>query len=264
MPAGLDRSPGIGPFRTASPACTAPPGPADLPTRSKDGRNPGKAHDCGPRAGSALFGRRAASGFPAPPLPPLGDPGSSSRAPRTRFSPLLSPSHRLSPRSALSLSDVFTLAPRSPSPRPPDRAPPRLSPPPSPQGLANFAPTSGLFRRVPPRKSRGAQSRERSRRTPEHPGSRAPDRACLDPGRGQEKGRGRGREKQDPGEGVTVGGDTGDGYPAGHLRQVTLRAICGLLIYQRQNSRVEHPLRTLRYSHDCSPSVSRSSFKRAK
>lgn len=34
----------------------------------------------------------------------------------------------------------------------------------------------------------------------------------------------------------------------GHLHQVTLGAIRGLFIYQRQNSRVEHPLRTLQYS----------------
>ena len=166
---------------------------------------------------------RAASGFPAPPLPLLRDSGSCSRAPRTQFSPLLS----LPTRSVPILLFPF-LPPSLLPPAPHHHEPPtRLNHdhhdlhhhhhPTDWPTLPGEADCSGEF---PAEKQRGPVQRGwllswRSRRTPEHLGSRAPDRVCLALGRGQKKGRGWGREKQDPGEGVTVGGDTGDGYRAG-------------------------------------------------
>lgn len=158
MPAGrvTGTSPGIGPFRPVSPAYTAPPGPADLPTRSKDSGETRETRTTASREPAALCsgGLRVSGPAPSPsPRLRLLLPGSANPV----FSSSL-PSHRFSPRSALCLSATFTLAPRPPSPRPPDPPPPRPprpSPPPSPQGLAKFAPRSGLFRRVPRGKAAG-------------------------------------------------------------------------------------------------------------
>lgn len=162
-----------------------------------------------------MLGSRAASGFPAPPLPPLRDPGSSSRAPGTQFSWLLSPTCRLRPRS-LSLSAIFTHPPSALHLHEVQhrlhhhRCPKTVKF--CPRGVGSSREFSAENQQNPIQRGRLSW---RSGHMPEHPGSLSPDGAGLALEEGKVKGRGWGREKQVPGEGVTERGDTGDGDRGG-------------------------------------------------
>lgn len=267
MPAGWVRgtSPGIDPFRPASPACTAPPGPADLPTRSKDSGETGETRTT---AGRALSGRPP--GFrPRPfPLSATPAPAPGLRGPSfllfSPFPPVQSPLCSL-PFCHLHCCPAppITKTPRPASTTTTTTFTTTVTP-----RTGQLCPKKRAVQEGSPRKSSGAQSREaafveikpdvwasrlpRSRPRLPRPWERAGERPRL------------GKGKQDPGEGVTMGGDTGDGYRAGSPPSSDSGRHPWSVYLPTPEFQSGAPTPHLAIFHVYFPSVSRSSFRRPK